>query len=422
MKQNQKMKGVKKKNSWDYFNDWVIFLFVTLLPTQFGKHFFFPFSYISGVRVDYLSPTLYVTDILALILIVLNIKVILKTLYSKFYLPFRSPLNRGTKEGILLFCILVINILFSLSPPISLYWLLKIVELCGIAIIFAKKHVDEKKLLAGFLIGAAFTFGLSLMQYINKHTLQGIFYYFGERALSLSTPGVAKASLAGTEFLRPYATFSHPNSMSGFYLLLYFFVLAYKPFSRFFLTKHTLLLLSALLIFFSFSKIAILTFLLLNTVYFLKQYTLRGCRLCAIARILTLFAVSLIFVQANTDPLTIQKRLELLRNALDIIIRFPIIGTGMGAYLVAQKDFVSRFPLFFNQPVHNIFLLYVAQLGIIGGGIIGILAVKNKTRKIKQYTYVFCAVIITGLFDHYWLTLQQNMIFLAVVGGVLKLF
>lgn len=422
MKQNQKMGSVKKKNSWDYFNDWIIFLFITLLPTQFGKHFFFPFSYISGVRVDYLSPTLYVTDILAFILISLNIKIVLKTLYSKFYSPFRSPPIQETKEGILLFCILIINILFSLSPLISFYWIFKVFEVLSVVIIFSRGKWDDKKILAGFLMGATFTFGLSLMQYVNKHAIQGIFYYFGERALVLSTPGVAKASLAGTEFLRPYATFSHPNSMAGFFLLVYFFVLAYKPFSRFFLAKHTLLFLSTLLIFFSFSKVAIIIFLLLNSVYFLRRYTLHGCRPCMIARILTLFVVSFIFIQANTDPLTIQKRLELLRNALDIIIRFPIMGTGIGAYLIAQKDFVSKFPLFFNQPVHNIFLLYTAQLGIIGGGIVGILMVKNGKWKIKQYVYVFSAVILTGLFDHYWLTLQQNILLLAVVGGVLKLF
>jgi len=401
------MKRVKKRNSWDYFNDWVIFLFVLLLPTQFGKHFFFPFSYISGVRVDYLSPTLYATDILALILILLNIKVVLKTLYSKFY--------------ILLFCILILNILFSLSPPISFYWLLKTIELVSVAIIFSKRKLDHKKILIGFLIGAVFIFGLSLMQYVNKHALQGIFYFFGERALVLSTPGVAKASLVGSEFLRPYATFSHPNSMAGFYLLLYFFILAHKPFSRFLLVKHALLLLSTLLIFFSFSKIAILALLLLNSVYFLKKDALRGCRPCVIARILTLFVISLIFVQANTDPLTLEKRLELLRNATDIVILFPIIGTGIGAYLIAQKDFISKFPLFFNQPVHNIFFLYAAQLGIMGGGTAAILMLKNGGWRIKKYAYVLCAVVITGFFDHYWLTLQQNMILLAVVGGMLKL-
>ncbi len=46
----------------------ILFLFFLLLPTQLGKHFFFPVSFIAGVRIDYLAPTLYTTDILFFLL------------------------------------------------------------------------------------------------------------------------------------------------------------------------------------------------------------------------------------------------------------------------------------------------------------------------------------------------------------------
>lgn len=396
-----------KKSSLDYFNDWVIFLFVILLPTQLGKHFFFAFSYISGVRVDYLSPTLYLTDIVAFILIAVNIKIISKTLYSKKVLS--------------VFCILILNILFSLSPPISLYWFLKLFELVAMLIILTRKKIDGKKILIGLVIGAIFTFVLSMLQYVNKHAIQGVFYFFGERALSLSTPGVAKASLRGVEFLRPYGTFSHPNSMAGFYLLVYFFVLTYKPFNRFSSLKNIMLLLSSLLIFFSFSKVAIVAFLFLNILYLFASGLKSTCRPCIVARLITLSILSFIFVQIKTDPLTVQKRYELMKNALDIIIRYPITGTGIGAYLFAQRMYASRFFLFFNQPVHNIFLLYGAQLGIILGGVLFMVVFKPMKRFIFRYPYIALAILVTGFFDHYWFTLQQNMLLLAVVGGMLGL-
>src|SRR3989338_7356441 len=56
------------------FSSFLLFLFILLLPTQLGKHFFFDFSYLSGVRVDYLAPTIYLTDILALLLLIINFK------------------------------------------------------------------------------------------------------------------------------------------------------------------------------------------------------------------------------------------------------------------------------------------------------------------------------------------------------------
>ena len=40
------------------------YLLILFLPTQLGKHFWPNFSYVYGVRIDYLSPTLYFTDIL----------------------------------------------------------------------------------------------------------------------------------------------------------------------------------------------------------------------------------------------------------------------------------------------------------------------------------------------------------------------
>ena len=47
----------------------IVGAFAFLLPSQLGKHYFFSFSYLSGIRVDYLAPTLYMTDIIAIILI-----------------------------------------------------------------------------------------------------------------------------------------------------------------------------------------------------------------------------------------------------------------------------------------------------------------------------------------------------------------
>ena len=41
----------------------LLFLFVLLIPTQLGKHFWPEWSRVVGIRVDYLSPTLYFLDL-----------------------------------------------------------------------------------------------------------------------------------------------------------------------------------------------------------------------------------------------------------------------------------------------------------------------------------------------------------------------
>ena len=389
------------------WNKLLMFLFILFLPTQLGKHFFLPFSYLSGVRVDYLAPTVYLTDIIIFLLAIVNFKIVLKFFKNK-------------KIIISLF-LLLINVLFSRLPIISFYWLIKIIEFLAVISLAKKmlKTLKEKFILTAFLLSGLFELFLAIAQLINKHSVQRIFYYFGERLISLSMPGVAKASFQGVEFLRPYGTFSHPNSLAGFFLVLYFFVLTNKKFNRYLILKYLFLLVSSLLIFLSFSKIAILTYLSLSIIYYLKSSIKIKCRLCVLARLFMIVVVSLIFLQATTDPLTISKRIELMKNSITIILRYPIYGVGLGSYLIEQAKFSSKYYLFFNQPVHNIFLLYFSEVGIVIGSLILFLSLVKVNQLIKISPYVFSALILTGLFDHYWLTLQQNFLLAGLAMGVI---
>ncbi|MBI3070230.1 MAG: hypothetical protein HYY87_02915, partial [Candidatus Levybacteria bacterium] len=47
-------------------------------------------------------------------------------------------------------------------------------------------------------------------------SMGGLFYFFGERAFTSQTPGIANASINGELMLRPYGTFPHPNVLGGY--------------------------------------------------------------------------------------------------------------------------------------------------------------------------------------------------------------
>jgi len=387
-------------------NNILSILFLLLLPTQLGKHFFLHFSYLSGIRVDYLAPTVYLLDVIIFLLAIVNLKIVLKFFNNKMVL-----------SGLFL---LLINIIFSQLPEISFYWFIKIIEFLIIFSLSKKiiMTIKEKSILIILLLSGLFELFLSIIQFVSKHSVQGIFYYFGERLLTLSTPGVAKATMQGVEFLRPYGTFSHPNSLAGFFLLLYFFVLTAKKFNRHLVLKYLFLLTSSLLIFISFSKIAIISYLILNTAHFILNKKI-NCRFCKITRLSVIFLISLIFLQATTDPLTISKRIELVKNSISIILHHPIQGVGLGSYLVEQAKFSSKFYLFFNQPVHNIFLLFFSELGLIIGGIIIAFSLFPIRKLIKWNPYLILVIGMTGFFDHYWLTLQQNFLLMGFVTGAI---
>ena len=255
---------------------------------------------------------------------------------------------------------------------------------------------------------------------MNKGSLQGVFYFFGERFFSMSSPGIASAALNGVEILRPYGTFSHPNSMGGFFLLLYAFALSAKPMK---IPHVVLATFTSFLVFFSFSKAAIGAFLLVTITSALLQFvdgplkTKRRCLPCLISRILIPLVLGFMFFQAKGDTYSIDKRITLIEQALILFQQNPLFGVGFGNNLYLQAQFPSKYPEFFLQPVHNIFLLLLVQAGTIITALFTWIAFQLAT---KKRALVFIAIIMTGLVDHYWLTLVQNMLLVGVVFGLLS--
>ncbi len=380
---------------------WIVYLLIFLLPVQLGKHFFLPFSYLSGVRIDYLSITIYLTDLLIMILLLMSLKRIKVKL---------------SKKLLILFVIIGINFLFSLSPFISIYKVLKIILLYSLVYIL-KEKLNLKYVLIALVSSAFLQLSLVIYQLTQQQALQGIAYLLGERYFTISTPGIAKIAIQGVEVLRGYGTFSHPNSMGGFFLLLYTWIMFEKKTHNYPLLKYSFIIISSLLIFLSFSKIAIVGYLLINIYYVTRQIS---CRLCRVGRISGLLILSLLFITAQGDPFSLEKRIYLLQNAWHTILQYPLRGTGLGAYLVAQTQFPIPYSYMFFQPVHNIFLLLIAEIGIFQSGFI----FYNLYMLVRKYlvsqiglTLLF-VICFTGFFDHYWLTLQQNIILIPVVFGL----
>lgn len=386
----------------------LIFLLGFFLPTQLGKHFFLPFSYLSGVRVDYLAPTFYVLDIIVIGLYIA-------------YLNDYKKLLRNICVQLFLF-ITAVGLFFAISKEIALYRYIKIIELL---IVFAALRTQKRNplfFLYGLFLSTVVQFCIAISQFIQKSSLDGVFYFLGERHLTLSTPSVAKTALDGVEFLRAYGTFSHPNSLAGFYLLIYAFLLFQKKKILPPLLNTIFLLLCPALIFLSFSKVAMLGLLLLTIKYLVvhwKEY--RNCLVCMGSRVMAILIPLGIIAASVGDSLSGQKRIELMLNSFSIISSHALAGVGLGNYVIAQESFPSMFLGLVGQPVHNIFLLAATELGLPIA--IGLLVVLVKFLKQNRYNYqisaVFFTLFLTGMFDHYWITLEQNWLLVAAIIALL---
>lgn len=389
----------------------LFFLFGFFLPTQLGKHFFESFSYISGVRVDYLAPTLYLTDLLVLLLVFTHKRIYKKTIKNVFVQT--------------VFFLLAINLITSIGLPISLYRFFKIVEYIAVAGLFLYINARMlRRFIYGLGIGVFTQLTLVITQLISHSSQQGVWYYLGERIYNGSMPGIAKASLMGFEVVRPYGTFSHPNSLAGFFVIVATFFMFFRmPIMPLWL-KRSLLLTSSVLVVLSLSIPAIVglfgiySYLIVHKVR--RTKSLRDTLPYAVVTLLAIFVFGISALLTTKTALSVSQRVHMQLTALQIVRAYPLTGVGLGSYLYASSKYPNVTPLFLNQPVHNVFLLVTAELGMIISVILCYLVWRMR-KHISLHLLsgaLIWIVVITGLFDHYWVTLQQNALLLYVIGGL----
>ncbi len=391
----------------------LVFLFFFLLPTQLAKHFWPSWSYVQGIRVDYLSPTIAFIDVLSLLIIAFHMRT---------FVQFIRTTNRAV--FVVLGLLISTNLVFSTLPLHSIFsWLRILLGFAVMLIMVRNMHKYLFAILAGLAAGSIIQLLLVCMQFISQSSLQGVWYWLGERRVVLSLPDVAKISVYGREYLRPYGTFSHPNALGGFYALLFFFIFWLKQQlshtdKRLHLFANVILFVSPFLILASFSKVAILSFVLGNLILVWGDYTYRKCTLCLVARTSILIVVFLMFTIPIGDPHSLQKRLVLIGNSLRIFFDNPLWGVGLGNYIVAQSSLsiLPRYmPLY--QPVHNVFLLVLTEVGV--GGIMLIYFFMRQLRMTLLYganlLSIIMVVALTGMFDHYWITQSQTQLLLIFV-------
>lgn len=388
----------------------MVWLFLFLLPTQLGKHFFMDFSYINGVRIDYLAPALYVTDLLLILLVALYWRLILKAL------------RQHRKTIVVVICFIIAQMLDAKYPFVVLYTSLKLFEVWLAFVLFSSLKLPKRSLFTAFIAGACVQLLIASVQLKTGASIQGVFYYLGERLFTLSSPGIAKASLMGEQFLRPYGTFSHPNSLGGFYALLFAWTLSLRP------KTHSLrilrLILGALcgmLILISFSKAAIISTAAVGVWYVWQNRHKLTCLPCTVGRLLIGASLAGIFLMAHGDSFSTEKRLFLIQQGIDIIKHHPLLGTGLGHHLYAQAPYPTPYPYFFLQPVHNIFIVLIMQVGLPAGGWILWKFLQWGLRNWTHIALPALIILLTGSADHYWLTLQQNMLLLGTIAGIISL-
>lgn len=356
----------------------LILLLSFLLPFQLGFHFNNFDSTVYGFRIDYLIPTLYLTDIVAILIIFLGIRNLKFNYRYLFYIIF-----------------VIANILVSNYLVASVYKWLKVTEmlLLGIIILNTTKFDVFKNFVKPLSYSVLITGVLGILQYFNQGSIGGIFYWFGERSFLFTDPNVAPY---------PYSTFSHPNSFAGFLLVFGIFLLQFR---KKFNIKYFWLLTSlvAINLVLTNSLNVYITILILLFLKFRPN-------------------LSFAFFSFDFSQRFVTHRLELIDASWKMIKSHFWFGVGLNNFIPnlvkVSNTFLNAWEL---QPVHNIFLLIFSEVGFIGFVMFCFLVFSSSSFLTLNYSLL--TVLITGLSDHYWLTLQQNILlftFTLVISKIKK--
>lgn len=424
-------------------------LLIFLLPTQFGKHFWPSFSFIQGLRIDYLSPTIYATDILIAFIAICSFN---RKNSTRFF--------HHKKVSILLlplFLCVITGIFLSRSPLLGFYALAKICEYLFFGIYLSRfLYQNKTAVLISLSLSILMESLLAASQYISHSSLGGFWYFLGERSFTQNTPGIANASINGELILRPYATFSHPNVLAGFLCITMTILLVSLLDSGYLTvqTKKKLLLKTTLTIslvagtislLLTLSRSAILVWCAVLMSFFLykawknfsRKKHLRLSLLLPPLAILTGFfiypQIYYRFFQTSLTDQSVIQRETLINAAITLIKAHPLFGVGLGNFLPSLSLLSSQTTkIDLLQPVHNIFLLLAAEGGLPAFFliiVIGVSAYKKLIHALKTDSQpyallaitLFTEILLLGLTDHYFLTLQQGQLLLAFVGGIIWL-
>ena len=409
----------------------LLWIWIFLIPWQIRYIFSNPL--IAGEPWEYGRISLYIGDIVFLILLIFTIAVWLKD--KKIAKAYLWP----TLVVILFALWSWISIIWAIEPGISAYFAARITQWLVILVIILILKPSFKLIISSILAIGALETTLGILQF-------GTGEVFGTKWLGMATqtagdlgPSVIE-TLEG-RWLRAYGTLPHPNILGGFIsfaLLGAIFLFGRgKSWQNPWLWALILFLGQGIVMSFSRSSWIGLVF---GMIFFIilswREKKVLKKILVSAAMLISVFALNLfiapdIFISrlggaGRLEAQSFTERGVQMEMALDAISEYPL-GLGAGNYTAWLRELLPDKAAYIYQPVHNLYALVWSELGFIGIALfIAMIVLLFQAQKGAIFhearTYFMAslvAMLAIGAFDHYFLTLYSGIVILGFVISLL---
>jgi O-antigen ligase len=362
--------------------------------------------FVDGIIVNYLIPTLSVVDLgvlLLLISMVFQKRIVLEWEGFSFLKTFLIFTTYLIIIGFLHSSFLsFFNSLRLLLYIFTFYNLLKIRKS-----IFTKQMLERFTLIS---IVSVIIQGIIAFNQFQGGTSLGL-YPLGESKVVSGMIGSSFLELGDALYLRGYGTFPHPNILGGWLIfnLLFGWFLFDKLKKRKFLPIILMFLSTAVLVL-TFSRISFLVCLIVWVGFIIKKF-IKWKKVGHFSFVgLVSERVLNLFTGGDTSW---NDRVGLFRSSVNIIKENILTGVGLGEFISNMGEGVPRNTrgVLILQPVHNIFLLTISEIGLLGFGLLTTLLYfffKGREWSLRLVVGLL-AIFIIGMFDHYLISLPQGL-------------
>ncbi len=400
--------------NWQKIREWLFYLLIFSIPWQ--TRWIIRDPTLAGEAWEYGRISLYGWDILLVLLAIISWSSIVGIIKQwrleeqKFKIK-----NSKLKIYFLLLILSFLSILWSGDKLLSLVWSLRLLEAGLLWLLFLAIKPKLKYIFIS-LMGAGIIQALwAAGQFLTQSTFAN--KWLGVAIHPLIQGGTSVVLTSAGRWLRAYAGQVHPNVLGGLLVItclvtvwLYINAKLKNQNTKLFLVFYFIQLIG---LFFAFSRGAWLALFITIGLWWWKNQEQRKYLFKVGMLLITVFVVlgaiywqptlGRIFGGSKLEQQSIEDRAGSVKESSGLLKQVWWRGTGIGNYTYFLSQNNPWLKACYYQPVHNVFLLVLTELGVVGLILFLWLLTSAFLRKPFAISYLLlAAVLIMAMFDHYW--------------------
>ncbi|OGH79184.1 MAG: hypothetical protein A3C10_01645 [Candidatus Magasanikbacteria bacterium RIFCSPHIGHO2_02_FULL_48_18] len=286
-----------------------------------------------------------------------------------------------------------------------------------------------------FALGSGIPALLGIWQFTAQSTFSSTLLGLSFHALDQAGTSIVASESLG-RVLRAHGPFSHPNMFGGYLvvaMLMTVVLLSLGERAQQYRKAYwSLLFLQGVALFFTFSRtawLAAVSFLFSFFLFSRNADTKRPpprmslCGLAGVVFIVLIFGVAFFpilrtrfSVSSRHESYAVSDRIVQISQAMSLVKMHPWIGVGGGNYTSSLMGIGVLLPIWQYQPVHNVFLLLLAEFGFAGVSLLALSGIfflfsfyyQNQPRSFLGWILIPYLIVLS--LDHYMFTQYSGLL------------